>query len=1419
MVAKSRRKEGQFHVCVVVGTRPEIIKLARLVTLLKNEGPERDISLTVVLTGQHADNMMEPFLSYFGIAADIVLDVMEREQSLSSLTKNVISQLDETFSAVKPDIVLVQGDTTTAMSAALVAYYQHIPVAHIEAGLRTYDIEHPFPEELDRRIITLVSCRNYAPTGRAKHNLLSESVDPRSILVTGNTGIDAMVWASREKKDKIPSNVDQRVLRLIEEKAAGKVRLVLLTAHRRENHERGLDDIFVAVKKLTEEFPDIHVIFPVHRNPVVSKKAEQLRNVKQVVICSPLDYQTTALILPHLDLVLTDSGGLQEEASVFSVPTFVLRDSTERMEGVDAGVALLVGTDKEALLKNVRSILGNGDDGIQKAKMYSRLQPYGIGNASEIIFEDLDRMSNMGRGYMCDHRKVVPQPNPPSSDTTFESCKQVLTVVMPTHNGKHYIQEAFESFKNQTNSCWKLIIVDDGSTDGTSFIVDQWDDQNQVVVFHTKGNVGLPGAINLGLRHAKTNWVSWTSDDNNIAPMFVDSLLKSIDAVPEASMVWGGFKYIDEKGAQIWGGTTKIPNFENAAELTFRWNGAAAFAWSTAVGKIAGDFDEELMTIEDLDYWIRLIETNPASAGDTKAIYNYRWHNKSLTLSSSLSLTNERNLLMHEKQFNRTGGADLFFMFPGIRICAKPSLCKPTALKMFRDIMTSHPKHHRHLSKTFYAEKFPLMKSHRRSPKEYKMDFASKQKTWTETYRKLTIDITNNNPPTKKTLVVVPSRSIDDYVTTGRGEDLYDYFNPLGFFDQVYVVSYKESKRESRFGLNIIPTRKDQLSEALKRLKPSIVRAYDGQWACDWIASSSRTSAPLVCSLHDVDSCCGTGALSGNVLFWSTSEQISDVLINKNVSLSQIYGFSNRFNIMPSLSPNRSHHVSESRAKMATGDIKVLAQESDGFDVPSLSNKFGVTKIRHGINVTELSPLCSDADAVIVGDSFDLALTALGSGGFVIASDNSVMREIIQDGVNGRLIKNWNDIRSLEEVITSPNAHKMRAAAPYSVQRYRTELVERWEVGLYRIALNAKAARRLSGKRDEEATHNIAVSGGDAHPSNRIEPGTNSRLQPFFNFSGDEHGGCRFALDAWNQSEYSSISTTTPELSDRLTKFRSLWSNYYCLAIPNRSEIFTTAAYKDIFRFRKYFVDNGLVPGPKKDKLFKMKSGNAFVVNLDRDTQRLKAFMESNNCTDGEVKRFPAYMFHNESFTKDAELVNRYTFVWEQATTFGEPGTAACTLSHMLLLEQFLQNATDDDDYMFVFEDDARFRGSFYQTRSVLAPEDAELVHLTTGGQSYMASIPYDGNSQRAPATRILHGDRSQGFIITARGAKKLKQLMMSPAGDTVIDLAMLGPANLKVYWPTGQRERWLKKKKKDRYFLVEHDDGGLSSIARNNNL
>ncbi len=371
-------------VMLVFGTRPEAIKMAPLVKAF--EADPENFETIVCVTAQHRQ-MLDQVLEIFDIKPQYDLDIMTKNQDLYDVTARVLTGMRDVFNEVQPDVVLVHGDTTTSTAAALAAFYKQIPVGHVEAGLRTHNIYSPWPEEMNRQLTGRIATYDFAPTALSRQNLLDENVDDKQITVTGNTVIDALYWVV----DKIKSDEElhDHLVRLLQDagynlkRLDGSRRLVLITGHRRENFGDGFISMCRAIKALTEKYPEVDFVYPMHLNPNVRKPihevfGEDLSNLGNMFFIEPLEYLSFVTLMESADIVLTDSGGIQEEAPGLGKPVLVMRDTTERPEALDAGTVKLVGTDYDKIVGEVSELLDSAE---AYKRMSQAVNPYGDGKA------------------------------------------------------------------------------------------------------------------------------------------------------------------------------------------------------------------------------------------------------------------------------------------------------------------------------------------------------------------------------------------------------------------------------------------------------------------------------------------------------------------------------------------------------------------------------------------------------------------------------------------------------------------------------------------------------------------------------------------------------------------------------------------------------------------------------------------------------------------------------------------------------------------------------------------------------------------------------------------------------------------------------------------------------------------------------
>lgn len=360
-------------VMLVFGTRPEAIKMCPLVNELKSR---KNIETTVCVTGQHRQ-MLDQVLDAFHVVPDYDLSIMKDKQTLFDITTNILNRIKEVLEEVRPDVVLVHGDTSTTFVTALACFYMQIPIGHVEAGLRTYNIYSPYPEEFNRQAVSIISQYNFAPTELSKQNLLQEGKKEETIFITGNTAIDALKTTVRDEYTHPEL-----------EWAKGS-RLIMITAHRRENLGEPMRHMFRAIRRVMDEHPDVKAIYPIHMNPVVREIADSiLGDDERIHIIEPLEVLDFHNFLSRCHLILTDSGGIQEEAPSLGKPVLVMRDTTERPEGIAAGTLKLVGTDEEVIYQNFKMLLENKEE---YRKMSNASNPYGDGFACKRIADILEK--------------------------------------------------------------------------------------------------------------------------------------------------------------------------------------------------------------------------------------------------------------------------------------------------------------------------------------------------------------------------------------------------------------------------------------------------------------------------------------------------------------------------------------------------------------------------------------------------------------------------------------------------------------------------------------------------------------------------------------------------------------------------------------------------------------------------------------------------------------------------------------------------------------------------------------------------------------------------------------------------------------------------------------------------------------------
>jgi UDP-N-acetylglucosamine 2-epimerase (non-hydrolysing) len=365
------------RVMCVFGTRPEAVKLAPVVHALSQSN---ELQPVVAITAQHRE-MLDQMMKWFDVKADYDLDLMQHGQTLAQLTSRVVLGMDELLSKDRPDLLLVQGDTVTVMAASLAAFYHKVPVGHVEAGLRTNDRYNPFPEEMSRRQTARIAALHFAPTALAVENLKAEGITDK-VFMTGNTVIDALIDTAERLKE---SDIDKSLFGRTD---FDKYKVLLVTAHRRENWGQGMDEIALALRAIADEFPDVQILYPIHRNPVVRKSIEPVfGGHERLVLVEPLDYVPFVYAMRRCHFILTDSGGVQEEAPALGKPVLVMRTNTERPEAVQAGAARLVGVDRDTIADGARQLLTSPD---LYRSMSASVNPFGDGLAAQRIVKEVE---------------------------------------------------------------------------------------------------------------------------------------------------------------------------------------------------------------------------------------------------------------------------------------------------------------------------------------------------------------------------------------------------------------------------------------------------------------------------------------------------------------------------------------------------------------------------------------------------------------------------------------------------------------------------------------------------------------------------------------------------------------------------------------------------------------------------------------------------------------------------------------------------------------------------------------------------------------------------------------------------------------------------------------------------------------------
>jgi len=392
VIDRIENRKNKINILVSFGTRPEGIKLAPVIKVLERN--RQIFKLTVCSTGQHKE-MLDQVMDFFEIKPDVFLNLMTENQMLGNLSARILQNMEKVLARFSPDILIVQGDTTTAFLTALTAYYRKVKICHVEAGLRTYNKFSPFPEEINRQLISRIADFNFTPTEKSKTNMIDEGIDSDTIFLTGNTIVDALEWGLVKIKDN-RANIEKRVI-LKGICGADSERIILVTMHRRESFGEDLKNVCVALKKVAEENKSIKIVYPVHLNPNVKKPVYSLLSgLDNIILMEPLCYEDFLWLMYKSYLIITDSGGVQEEAPTLKKPVLVIRKFTERPESVEMGISRLVGTETEAIVREISLLLNNENE---YKKMIAVSNPYGDGRASEriinVIANEYDRSNSI----------------------------------------------------------------------------------------------------------------------------------------------------------------------------------------------------------------------------------------------------------------------------------------------------------------------------------------------------------------------------------------------------------------------------------------------------------------------------------------------------------------------------------------------------------------------------------------------------------------------------------------------------------------------------------------------------------------------------------------------------------------------------------------------------------------------------------------------------------------------------------------------------------------------------------------------------------------------------------------------------------------------------------------------------------------
>ena len=690
-----------FIVLVVFGTRPEVIKMVPVIRALESRG----IVTVTCDTGQHV-TMLKQHLEYFRVQPDVNLNLMHPEQTLPELAARAHIALDRAITTVKPHIVLVQGDTTTALVAAEAAFYHHIPVGHVEAGLRTYQRYSPFPEEMNRMRIGIISTFHFAPTTLAASRLRAEGVAEASLFVTGNPVIDSLVESLSKPPlrgdeaamlDEALDGVDRKFLAMdvsADARAAAfaKGRFpILVTVHRRESFGAPMEAICRALKRVAKQHPRALLIVPVHLNPrVQATVGSALRGIDNIRLLAPLTYPVFTRLLAHIALVVSDSGGIQEEAVFLGKPVLILRRSTERMEGVLAGAARLVGDEEDAIVAACNELITDSD---KYRSMASNTSVYGTGDAGQqigrIIASKRSLIRQLPTLMQSEHNTrfssssfhhdqpdaFVPDltSNPEDQKASDDSWNgPIVSIVLPVYNMEKFVEMAVTSCLRQTFESLEVVIVDDGSTDGTVEYLESIKNHERVHVIKQQ-NAFLPAALNTGHKAAKGKYLTWTSADNVYTEDAIEMMMKGFERFPEVGFVGADMYHVSETGERL---------FTNTRRTSTVWSllctnsfGSGAFLYRREIYEAAGLYNVDLEGVEDWDYWLRTAEKGPVLHLN-KAIYSYLVHGGSMTATKVETITGAREKMGHATYARyHNGDFDVHEMYRGIRFCVHLDKC------------------------------------------------------------------------------------------------------------------------------------------------------------------------------------------------------------------------------------------------------------------------------------------------------------------------------------------------------------------------------------------------------------------------------------------------------------------------------------------------------------------------------------------------------------------------------------------------------------------------------------------------------------------------------------------------------------------------------------------------------------------------